>query len=413
MAMQVQGAVPRLRFPEFANLGAWKERRLGEVMSFQAGFPFASAKFSENNSGLRLVRNRDLKSNDKAIFYSGDFEDRYVVSDGDVLIGMDGDFTPYVWRSGRALLNQRVGRISAGQECSLDFAYYLLSVHLREIEDSTAKTTVKHLSHSDVESIKKPLPVLAEQKKVAGCLVSLDACIGSEIRKLDALKSHKQGLMQQLFPAEGRCLPRLRFPGFNGEWRVAKLSDVSIVVRGGSPRPIDSYLTHAADGLSWLKIGDVDKAAKYIERTQEKVIPAALSKTREVHPGDLILSNSMSFGRPYISKISCCIHDGWLAITDIGKQVNSNFLYYALGSQACQTYFLNAAAGSGVKNLNADIIKQLSVVIPMLEEQRRISECLSEIDEVIAFHSEKIASLQRHKAGLMQGLFPVTEVPVS
>ncbi|KWV13482.1 hypothetical protein ATB54_03200 [Xanthomonas translucens] len=121
----------------------------------------------------------------------------------------------------------------------------------------------------------------------------------------------------------------------------------------------------------------------------------------------------MSFGRPYISKISCCIHDGWLAITDIGKQVNSNFLYYALGSQACQTYFLNAAAGSGVKNLNADIIKQLSVVIPMLEEQRRISECLSEIDEVIAFHSEKIASLQRHKAGLMQGLFPVTEVPVS
>lgn len=255
-----------------------------------------------------------------------------------------------------------------------------------------------------------PRPCAKEQQKIADCLSSLDACIGAETRKLDALKTHKQGLMQQLFPGQGQRLPRLRFPGFAGEWGTAKLGDKSTIVRGGSPRPIDSYLTCSADGLNWLKIGDVDKAAKYIERTQEKVIPAALSKTRQIHPGDLILSNSMSFGRPYISTIVSCIHDGWLAITKIEGKINVEFLYYTLGSEVSQTYFLSSAAGSGVKNLKADGIKQLPVAFPNHAEQKKIAACLSSLDTLIATQSRKIAALQQHKQGLMQGLFPAPAV---
>ena len=256
-----------------------------------------------------------------------------------------------------------------------------------------------------------PVPDItpAEQKKIADCLSSLDAYIGAETRKLHSLKAHKQSLMQQMFPTEGQRLPQLRFPGFKGEWNASRLGKESTVVRGGSPRPIDSYLTRSPDGLNWLKIGDVDKEAKYIERTEERVIPAALSKTRQIHPGDLILSNSMSFGRPYISKIVSCIHDGWLAITGIQEQLNPEFLYYELCSGRSQVYFQSLAAGSGVKNLNAESIKQLPLTFPSPAEQRKILDCLSCLDDLIAAQARKIAMLQKHKKGLMQGLFPATD----
>jgi len=203
-------------------------------------------------------------------------------------------------------------------------------------------------------------------------------------------------------------VPKLRFPEYRGAegWEKAVLGDLSEVVRGGSPRPIDGFLTTAADGLNWLKIGDVDKEAKYVTRTAEKVRPEALSKTRVVKPGDLILSNSMSFGRPYILQIETCIHDGWIAITDIAKKTDRDFLYYSISAPSSQSYFVDNAAGSGVQNLNADIIKALPVCFPSPAEQQKIAECLSSVDELMAAQARKVDALKTHKKGLMQQLFP-------
>lgn len=201
-------------------------------------------------------------------------------------------------------------------------------------------------------------------------------------------------------------VPKLRFSEFLDKWEEKKLGDLSQILRGGSPRPIDEYLTSEVDGLNWLKIGDVDQSAKYVTCTKEKVRVTALSKTREVNHGDLIMSNSMSFGRPYILKIKTCIHDGWIAVTNIDEHVNRDYLYYFILSPSSQVYFLNNAAGSGVLNLNADIIKLLPVVIPKYPEQEKIADCLSSIDELITTQAQKVIALKAHKKGLMQQLFP-------
>lgn len=208
--------------------------------------------------------------------------------------------------------------------------------------------------------------------------------------------------------AKPALVPKLRFQEFRGaeEWENAILGDLSEVVRGGSPRPIDGFLTTAADGLNWLKIGDVDKEAKYVTHTAEKVRPEALSKTRVVNPGDLILSNSMSFGRPYILQIKTCIHDGWIAITDIAKKADRDFLYYSISAPSSQSYFVDNAAGSGVQNLNADIIKALPICFPSPAEQQKITECLSSVDELMAAQARKVDALKTQKKGLMQHLFP-------
>ena len=270
------------------------------------------------------------------------------------------------------------------------------------------------LSIDDDDLLSLPIPYpkgvssLGEQQRIADCLSSLDERIAAETNKLDRLKDHKNGLLKQLFPAEGETLPQLRFPEFrDGEgWQKRFLDEYAEVVRGGSPRPIDNFLTTERDGLNWLKIGDINKEAKYVVATMEKVRAEALSRTREINPGDLILSNSMSFGRPYISKIKACIHDGWIAIKKISKKLYVEYIYYLISSPFSQQYFTSNAAGSGVQNLNADIIKSLPILFPNILEQQRIADCLSSLDALIASQTQKIDLLKDHKKGLMQQLFP-------
>ncbi len=201
----------------------------------------------------------------------------------------------------------------------------------------------------------------------------------------------------------------MRFPEFKteGEWEFNELGEISEIVRGGSPRPIQDFLTTSDNGLNWLKIADVPSDSKYITDTKEKVIKEALSSTREVNIGDLILSNSMSFGRPYILKIKTCIHDGWIAIRKISKVTFEDYLYYFISSESSQSYFNSNAAGAAVKNLNADIIKLLPIHYPSnKKEQQKIASCLSSLDDLIEAHSQKLDLLKEHKKGLMQNLFP-------
>ena len=206
-----------------------------------------------------------------------------------------------------------------------------------------------------------------------------------------------------------KLIPDLRFPEFvnDSQWENIELGEISEIVRGGSPRPIQDYTTTNSDGLNWLKIADVPSDSKYITNTKEKVIRDALNSTREVNPGDLILSNSMSFGRPYILKIKTCIHDGWIAIRKISNKTFEDYLYYFISSESCQSYFQTNAAGAAVKNLNAEIIKLLPIYLPKdKNEQQKIAACLSSLVEVITAHSQKLDLLKEHKKGLMHNLFP-------
>jgi type I restriction enzyme, S subunit len=164
-------------------------------------------------------------------------------------------------------------------------------------------------------------------------------------------------------------------------WVWCYLDDISAIARGGSPRPIKSHLTDDPDGLNWIKIGDSDRGKIYINDTKEKIRPEALKSTRMVFPGDLILSNSMSFGYPYIMNIQGCIHDGWLLIRIPDKLVNKLFIYHLFLSSYAKRAFQKAAAGAVVQNLNADKVRRLLIPLPPLAEQKRI---VAKIDRLMA-----------------------------
>ncbi len=194
----------RTRLPGFA--GEWQTRRLGEVLSFQVGFPFSSQHFTTEASGLRLVKNRDLKADDEVIYYQGSYSDDFLVNNGDVLIGMDGDFLPCVWSNGEALLNQRVGRVRPRERADVRFIYHSLFKPLEEIQRATSGTTVKHLSHGDVESIVGQVPELEEQTAIATVLSDMDAEIAALEARRDKTRAIKQGMMQQLLTGRVRLV---------------------------------------------------------------------------------------------------------------------------------------------------------------------------------------------------------------
>ena len=174
--------------------------------------------------------------------------------------------------------------------------------------------------------------------------------------------------------AEIRCIDSEIPFAIPDDWTYERLGNICSVARGGSPRPIEDYLTDDENGLNWIKIGDTEQGGKYIFSTKERIRPDGLSKTRYVHCGDFLLTNSMSFGRPYILKTDGCIHDGWLVIGDVETVFCQDFLYYMLSSSAMYNALSSLAVGSTVKNLKSDSVKSLIVPIPPIEEQKLIAD---------------------------------------
>ena len=228
-----------------------------------------------------------------------------------------------------------------------------------------------------------------EQKKISTYFMKLDSLITLHQRKYDKLQNIKKYMLEKMFPKNGSNVPEIRFSGFTDPWEQRKLNELVIIERGGSPRPIDKFITNDANGLNWVKIGDAPQQGNYITKTAEKIIPEGLSKTREVHPGDLILSNSMSFGKPYIMAINGCIHDGWLLIRDTNKVFDLKFLCQMLGIEQMLSQYKALAAGSTVNNLNKELVGNTNVKIPNIKEQQQIGDYFANLDNLITLHQRE------------------------
>ena len=162
-------------------------------------------------------------------------------------------------------------------------------------------------------------------------------------------------------------------------WAWVRLGTVLEIARGGSPRPIQQYLTTESNGVNWIKIGDADKGGKYIYKTKEKICPEGVTKSRMVYSGDFLLTNSMSFGRPYILKTDGCIHDGWLVLSNRFECYSVDFLYYILSSPFAYYQFCDSVSGAVVKNLNSDKVANALFPLPPLSEQCRIIQRIEKL----------------------------------
>ncbi len=194
------------------------------------------------------------------------------------------------------------------------------------------------------------------------------------------------------------------------DWVEVKLGEILNIERGGSPRPIKDFITNEENGINWIKIGDTKNVSKYIYSTAEKIKPEGLKKTRIVNEGDFLLSNSMSFGRPYIMKTNGAIHDGWLVLKDKENfKIEVDYLYHVLSSPYVFTQFDKFATGSTVKNLNTDLVSKVQIPLAPLPEQRaiasKIEQLFSELDNGIANLKTAKSKLEIYRQAILKQAF--------
>ena len=291
----------------------------------------------------------------------------------------------------------------------LYFFYFCQYFDFSKLDKSTA---VPSLTQSAIGEVFIPIPPINEQKRITDgisyWLGFIDTLESNLINLQLAIKQTKSKILNlaihgKLVPQDPtdepasellkRINPKAEIACDNGHyqknkqfeipstWVLCKLGAVNEIARGGSPRPIKDYLTNDANGINWIKIGDTTKDGKYINSVKEKIRPEGVKKSRLVHKGDFLLTNSMSYGRPYILNVDGCIHDGWLVISPIGKAYTSNFLYYLLSSSFAYEQFTNVASGGVVTNLNSDKVADTIFPLPPYTEQHRI---VAKIEEIFA-----------------------------
>ena len=245
-----------------------------------------------------------------------------------------------------------------------------------------------------------PIPPLAEQKRIV-------AKIDAAFEKIDKLKANAEKNLANAKDLFQSALDEAMRP--KDGWVEKRLGEVAEIQRGGSPRPIKDFITKNKDGYNWIKIGDVDPSGKFITSTAEKIRKEGLRKTRQVFAGEFLLSNSMSFGRPYILKIDGCIHDGWLVLRGFQKFYKEDFFYHLLRSKWIQNQFNSLAYGSTVRNLNSNSVSNVIVPIVALEEQQEIADSLDRLQSQAGVlqqnYSKQIADCMEMRQAVLREAF--------
>jgi type I restriction enzyme S subunit len=421
-----QGLVPRLRFPEFREAGEWPLAPLKQLASRQTARNRDGkvVRVLTNSAEHGVVDQRDYFDKDIAI--QGNLENYFIVDEGDFVynprISAFAPVGPIKKNTIAKGVMSPLYTIFRFNNPDNDFyeQYFGSSgwhLYMRQVGSTGARHDRMAIANDDFMAMPLPVPQVEEQQKIAACLSSLDALIAAQADKLDALKTHKKGLMQQLFPREGETVPRLRFPEFReaGEWEDSNFYDLLddvIDFRGRTPKKL---------GMEWgggeivslsannVKNGYIDFSAECnlgSEALYQKwMMGVNLEEEDIIFTMEAPLGNALLVpdSKPYILSQR-------VVAFKTKRNVNNRFLIQVIWSPGFQMELEKLATGSTAKGINQKTLKTIDILLPKSEaEQQKIASCLSSLDALITAQADKLDALKQHKKGLMQQLFPRPE----
>ena len=315
------------------------------------------------------------------------FAKRLSLRAGDVLLTIVGTIgRAAVLDDVRPLVFQRSVAVLRPREDCLDSRYlYHVSQSQpfqAQLSRASNKSSQAGVYLGKLKKLRIPLPPLPEQRRIAEIL-----------DKADALRAKRRAVLAQLDTlSQSIFLDMFGDPVANPKkWPIASLAELFEIARGGSPRPIDDYITDDPDGINWIMISDTVEGGKYITSTRKRIRPQGARRSRVVKPGDFLLTNSMSFGRPYIMRTSGCIHDGWLVLSPRREDVETNYFYALLGTQAVYAEFARRAPGATVKNLNIDLVRGVTVPVPPLPTQEKFAAVVASTEGLALIFNRSLA----------------------
>jgi type I restriction enzyme S subunit len=311
---------------------------------------------------------------------------------------MDGEFRVRKWRSGKGLLNQRVCRlIPNGQPMTADFLYYSIGRPLKQIEDFTPFTTVKHISAGQIRAIELPLPPLPEQKKIAHILSTVQRAIEAQERIIQTTTELKKALMHKLFTEGLHHEPQKQteIGPVPESWEVCKVGDVAKIQSGGTPTR-ETAENWSGGSIPWVKTGEINYCV--IHDTEEKITPTGLanSSARLYPKGTLLMAmygQGITRGRVGLLGIEAATNQACASITPTGKKrVSSVFLYYFF--EYHYEDLRKLGHGANQRNMNAALIRSFPLMFPKADEQAAVVTALESLDEKRVLHESKKTQLQ-------------------
>ncbi len=380
--------VPKLRFPEFVNEDEWKNKRIEQLLTIGNGCDY-----------------KHLSKGDIPVYGSGGYMcsvDDFLYDGDSVCIGRKGTIDKPIFLRGKFWTVDTLFYTHSYKNCIPKFIYNIFQ-RINWLKYNEAGG-VPSLSKTTINKINIYIPKIPEQQKIADCLSSIDDLIDAESRKLKALEKYKKGLIQKLFPAEGKALPEWRFPEFQGcgEWKYEEIGEIGEVITGKTPSTSDKALW---DGnIQFVTPTDITEN-KYQHHTQRTVVKTPKMKVLPKHT--IMFTCIASIGKMALSLYPCITNQQINSIVP-KSCYNNEFIYYSLLQK---TFLIKTGfANSTLPIINKTDFSKIQVpVILDKKEQQKIAECLSEADTMIEEQSNKVEQLKAHKRGLMQGLFPSLE----
>ncbi len=390
---------PKLRFPEFQKAGAWEEILLGNMGEVVTGStpPTSKREFYDGDfmfvspadiSGLRFIEKT------KTTLTEEGFKKCRPVKENSVLFVCIGSIGKVALSSRLCATNQQINSLIVNSEFIASFAYYLLDKESVRIASLAGKQVVPIINKNLFSKVKVTVPSLPEQQKIAACLSSLDELIAAQEQKLETLKKHKKGLMQQLFPAEGETTPKLRFPEFQkaGAWEEKEIGQIFNLKRG-CVLSMNLIKFEQTRKFTYPVYSSQTKNNGLTGYYQEFLYEDAITWTTDgANAGDV----NYREGRFYCTNVCGVLleKDGYsgyanLFTASILNSVSKNHVSYV-----------------GNPKLMNGVMSKIIIPFPSLPEQQKIAACLSSLDELIAAQEQKLETLKKHKKGLMQQLFP-------
>jgi type I restriction enzyme, S subunit len=405
--------VPKLRFPKFRGAEEWEHARLGKLLkkSPEYGVNAAAVPFTE---GLpQYLRITDISDDgtylsDKKVSVDLEPTEQIYLDEGDIVLARTGASVGKSYRyrkeDGRLVFAGFLIRVKPNPELLVSeyLANFLTTEHYwKWVATTSARSGQPGINSVEYGSLAVPLPAdFAEQQEIAECLSSVDELIAAQARKVDALKTHKKGLMQQLFPREGETQPRLRFPEFRnaGEWAKMTFGQAATFYNGRAYKQEELL---ESGKYPVLRVGNFFTNNSWYYSDLE------LDDTKYCDNGDLLYAWSASFG-PRVWRGAKVIYHYHIWKVEEHRGVDRQFLFITLENET-ERMKSKSANGLGLLHITKGTIEGWETSFPSPAEQRRIASFLSALDTQITAETQKLETLKTHKKGLMQQLFPSPE----
>jgi type I restriction enzyme S subunit len=368
----------------------WQLVKLADHIEILSGFAFKSQLFSDYGD-IPIIRIRDVKKGFSETYYLGKYKNQYIVNNGDLLIGMDGEFNLGIWKGGEALLNQRVCKVNVLNTINFNYLKFLLPIELKKIEEKTPFVTVKHLSVKNIQNVKIPLPPLEEQKRIAQILDKAD-----EIRQ-----KRKQAIQLTEQLLKSTFLDMFGDPVINPKgWEVKKLGDLITIKGGGTPDRKNSKYWNG--NIFWASVKDVNSLE--LKTTQEFITEDGVnnSSTNIIPPETVLIVTRMAVGRICLTKNYIAINQDLKALFCNNNLLPKYLLFFLMMSQ---NSLLKYASGATVKGITVDVLNNLDIPLPSLDWQKKFIDIESKISFILDNNKKSLQESENLFNSLLQKAF--------